>query len=345
MTETDIRKDILNSDPGELTGIVCSYGGKKFRAEQIFGWLAKGVTSFDEMSNVPASLREHLKEDYLIGIPEAVVVQESAKDGTRKCLFEFADGKRVESVFMKYSYGNSICISSQVGCRMGCSFCASTRKGLDRSLTGGEMLGQVLAMRNVTGEDIGHVVVMGMGEPFDNYESVSKFIRLINDSSGYGLGMRNITVSTCGIVPMIGRFGDDFPQVNLAVSLHAPNDEIRRRTMPVARKYPYEELMEACREYTEKTGRRITFEYALIKGVNDSRECAEELADRLSGWLTHVNLIPLNEVDETGYRTPDREAVMRFMDVLERRGVAVTVRRTLGTDIDAACGQLRMRND
>lgn len=339
----DNRINILNYEQSELADIMLSLGQKKFRSGQVFRWLGKGVESFDEMNNIPAELRAGLEEIYYIGLPELVIDQQSKTDGTRKCLFEFADGSRVESVFMKYSYGNSICISSQVGCRMGCTFCASTRKGLDRCLTAGEMLAQVLKMRNVTGEQINHIVVMGIGEPFDNYDELSKFIRIINHKDGYGLGMRNITVSTCGLVPMIEKFGKDFPQVNLAVSLHAPNDEIRRRTMPVARKYDYDTLMQACKAYTEETGRRITFEYSLIDGVNDMPECAEELASRLKGWLTHVNLIPLNKVEGTGYNTSLADNVVRFKNILEKRGVACTVRRTLGSDIDAACGQLRLR--
>ena len=239
------KLNIVDCDPDELAGIVSSCGDKQFRAKQIFGWISKGVEYFDEMTNIPAKLRNALSERYYIGLPEAILVQESKQDGTRKCLFEFQDGARVESVFMKYNYGNSICISSQVGCRMGCTFCASTRNGLERSLTGGEMLAQVLEMRNITGEDIGHVVIMGIGEPFDNYDNISKFISLINDKQGYNLGMRNITVSTCGLIPFIKKFGEDFPQVNLAISLHAPNDEIRCQTMPVARSFEYSELMKA----------------------------------------------------------------------------------------------------
>ena len=334
------KKNILNYSPAGLEEIVTGLGDKRFRAKQVFGWLAKGVTGFDQMGNVPAALRAKLSEAYYIGLPEAVRQQQS-KDGTVKCLFRFADGTEVESVFMKYSYGNSICISSQSGCRMGCRFCASTMDGLDRSLTGGEMLGQVLAMRNLTGEDIGHVVVMGMGEPFDNYEGLSDFIRLIHDEKGYNLGLRNITVSTCGLIPGIKRFAEDFPQVNLAVSLHAPNQAMREKTMPVARKYGYDELLKACREYTEETGRRITFEYAVIDGVNDSEDCANELASRLRGWLTHVNLIPLNEVEGREFKTAKDAGVHRFKQILDDNGVAVTIRRTLGSDIDAACGQLR----
>ena len=339
---SDITANILSYSLPELEALVLSMGEKKFRAKQIFGWLARGAASYDEMSNVPAGLRRNLAENgYYIGQPEVVTMQESKSDGTRKCLYEFSDGARVESVFMKYSYGNSICISTQVGCLMGCTFCASTMDGKQRDLTAGEMLGEVLKMKRVTGEDINHIVLMGMGEPLDNYEEVSKFLKLINSPEGVNLSLRNITLSTCGIIPGIYRFAEDFPQVNLAVSLHAPNDEIRRRTMPVARKYGYDDLMKACRDYTEKTHRRITFEYALIRGVNDSPENAEELADHLKGWLTHVNLIPLNEVKGRNYRTAEGSSVLAFRKVLENRGVAVTVRRTLGSDIDAACGQLR----
>ena len=335
--------NILDLNLNELEELILSMGEKKFRARQVYGWLAKGVTGFDDMTNVPSGLRSSLGESCYIGLPEAALVQQSAADGTRKVLYEFADGVRVESVFMKYSYGNSICISSQAGCRMGCSFCASTMDGKERDLTAGEMLGEVLQMRNITGEDINHVVVMGMGEPFDNYEQVAKFLRLINSPEGVGMSLRNITVSTCGIIPGIERFGDDFAQVNLAVSLHAPNDDIRRSMMPVAKAYPYDELLRACREYTEKTHRRITFEYALVRGVNDSAEDAAELAGRLRGWLTHVNLIPLNEVKGRDYKTSRAGNVQNFRRILEEKGVAVTVRRTLGSDIDAACGQLRAR--
>lgn len=302
-------KNILGSDPDELVGVVSELGEKKFRAKQLFRWLSKGVCDFDEMSNLSKTFREKLKEHYCIDIPRVIYDQQSRTDGTRKCLFEFRDGSRVESVFMKYSYGNSICISSQVGCRMGCTFCASTRKGLDRSLTAGEMLAQVLAMRNLTGEDINHVVMMGIGEPFDNYENMAGFLKLIHHPDGYNLSYRNITVSTCGVIPGIRKFMEDFPQVNLAISLHAPNEAIRRQSMPVTRKYGYDELMEVCREYAKVTGRRITFEYALIDGLNDSRENALELAGRLKGWQTHVNLIPLNKVEGTGYDTPNRESV------------------------------------
>ena len=338
----NIDKNLLSLSLNELEDLVTELGDKRFRARQIFGWLAKGAASYDDMTNVPVKLRTSLADSgYYIGLPEVAAEQMSKTDGTRKCLYEFRDGARVEAVFMKYSYGNSICISSQVGCLMGCTFCASTMDGKLRDLTRGEMLGEVLKMRSLTGEDINHVVIMGMGEPFDNYEEISGFLKLINDPAGVGLSLRNITVSTCGIIPVIKRFADDFPQVNLAVSLHAPDGEKRMLTMPVARKYGYDELMKACHEYTEKTHRRLTFEYALIRGVNDSAEDAAGLAGHLKGWLTHVNLIPLNEVKGRNYKTSDGKNVAEFKKVLEKNGVAVTVRRTLGSDIDAACGQLR----
>lgn len=341
MSNNEGKKNILDSDLGGLKDIIAELGEKSFRAKQIFGWLSKGVETFEEMGNVPKALREKLDADYYIGLPELIVDQQSRTDGTRKCLFEFADGSRIESVFMKYSYGNSICISSQVGCRMGCSFCASTMAGLERNLTSGEMLAQILKMRNLTGEDIGHVVVMGMGEPFDNYENLAGFIRLVNDPAGYGLGMRNITISTCGIIPMIDRFGDDFPQVNLAVSLHASNAERRKKIMPVANAFEYEALIDACKAYAAKTGRRVTFEYSMIDGVNDSVETAKELASHLKGWQTHVNLIPLNSVSGRDYSAASDSNIDAFKKTLESYHIAVTIRRTLGADIDAACGQLR----
>ena len=337
------KKNILNYSIDELEAIVLSLGEKKFRAKQIFSWLSKFVQSFDEMSNLPEGFRKALAEKYYIALPEVIVKQESDNDGTIKCLYEFSDGARVESVFMKYSYGNSICISSQVGCRMGCKFCASTINGLERNLTAGEMLAEVYRMCILTGEKISHIVIMGMGEPFDNYKEVSKFLNLIHSPEGYDLSMRNITVSTCGIIPVIKHFQEDFPQVNLAISLHAPNQEIRNKIMPISNKYGYDELLKACKEYTEATKRRITFEYSMIDGVNDSVQNANELASRLSGWITHVNLIPLNEVKERNFATAKKTNIENFKKVLEGKGIAVTVRRTLGADIDAACGQLRQR--
>ena len=327
-------------------------GEPKFRAKQIFSWiyggtgkdgnLRPGAESFEEMNNMPKTLREKLTARAAIVQPAVLREQISKLDGTRKFLFGLADGNAIESVFMKYKFGNSICVSSQAGCRMGCRFCASTIGGLKRNLTPGEIAGQILAAQRQTGERISHVVVMGTGEPFDNYDNLAAFIRIINDPNGLAIGMRNITVSTCGLVPKIARFAGEFPQVNLAISLHAANDEMRSEIMPVNRTYPMDVLLTACREYTEKTSRRITFEYTLVKGVNDSTEHARMLASRLHGMLCHVNLIPLNKVEETGYDTTERGAVLKFQKVLNENGIPATIRRELGDDIDAACGQLRL---
>ena len=293
------------------------------------------------MRNIPAVLRQSLSEISVIALPKILKVQESKMDGTRKYLFGLDDGNAVESVFMRYKFGNSICVSSQAGCRMGCSFCASTLGGLARSLTAGEIAGQILSAERDTGERISHVVVMGSGEPFDNYENLSSFIRIINNPKGLNIGMRNITVSTCGIVPMIERFGDDFPQVNLAISLHASDNERRSSLMPVNRKYPIDELISACRRYADRTSRRVTFEYTLVKDVNDSEIDADKLANLLRGMLCHVNLIPLNIVRERDFETTGRAAAQKFRERLESRGIPATIRRELGDDIDAACGQLR----
>ena len=337
----------------DLEGFVTeNLGEPKFRAKQIFGWIYGGLSkdgsfrtgaeSFDDMNNLPKSLREKLDENAKLVQPIVLKEQISKLDGTRKFLFGLEDGNAIESVFMKYKFGNSICVSSQAGCRMGCKFCASTIGGLKRNLTPGEIAGQLLAAQRQTGERISHVVVMGTGEPFDNYDNLGAFIRIINDPNGLDIGMRNITVSTCGLVPKIGQFGEDFPQVNLAISLHAANSDMRSEIMPVNKTYPMEMLLEACREYTQKTSRRVTFEYTLVKDVNDSTEQAKMLAHRLRGMLCHVNLIPLNKVAETGYDTTGRGAVLKFQKTLQDNGIPATVRRELGDDIDAACGQLRL---
>lgn len=327
-------------------------GEARFRAKQIFAWIyggvskdgsmRAGVTEFEKMGNLPKNLQEKLTAEAELTELSVLREQVSRNDGTRKFLFALADGNAIESVFMQYKFGNSICVSSQAGCRMGCKFCASTIGGLKRNLTAGEIAGQILAAQKSTGQRISHVVVMGTGEPFDNYDNLSKFIRIINDPNGLNIGMRNITVSTCGVVPMIARFAEDFPQVNLAISLHAVNDEMRNALMPINSAYPMEVLLNACRQYSEKTSRRVTFEYTLVKGVNDSTEFARRLADRLKGMLCHVNLIPLNAVDETGYKTTERAAVLRFQKTLTDCGIPATIRRELGDDIDAACGQLRL---
>ena len=345
--------DLTNLEYQELERFVTeTLREPKFRAKQIFGWIYGGLTKdgsfrtgaqcFDEMNNLPKTLREKLAARAAIPSLEVLRMQISKIDGTRKFLFRLADGNAIESVFMQYKFGNSICVSSQAGCRMGCRFCASTIGGLKRNLTPGEIAGQILAAQRETGQRISHVVVMGTGEPFDNYENLAKFIRIINDPNGLNIGMRNITVSTCGLVPMIARFAEDFSQVNLAISLHAVSNEMRDAIMPVNKAYPMEVLLEACRTYTETTARRITFEYTLVKGVNDSSDYARKLAARLHGMLCHVNLIPLNKVAETGYDTTERGAVLRFQQVLTECGIPATIRRELGDDIDAACGQLRL---
>ena len=337
--------NLLDLQLNEMEELMKKLGQPKFRAAQVFGWLykeaGKGASDFDDMRNIPAALRQSLSELSFIGLPQILKVQESKMDGTRKYLFGLDDGNAVESVFMRYKFGNSICVSSQAGCRMGCSFCASTLGGLARSLTAGEIAGQILSAERDTGERISHVVVMGSGEPFDNYDNLFSFIKIINDPKGLNIGMRNITVSTCGIVPMIERFGEDFPQVNLAISLHASDNERRSSLMPVNRKYPLDELISACRRYSDKTSRRVTFEYTLVKDVNDSESDADKLANLLRGMLCHVNLIPLNTVRERDFETTGKAAAQKFRERLEARGIPATIRRELGDDIDAACGQLR----
>lgn len=326
----------------EMETLVKSMRQPAFRAKQIFQWIYKGAVSFDEMSNLPKALRETLAERSCIGRLKILQVQRSKTDGTRKYLFGLEDGSAIESVFMKYKYGNSICMSSQAGCRMGCRFCASTRNGLERNLTPGEILSQLMEAQADTGEKIGHVVVMGTGEPFDNYENLSAFLRIVGDKNGLNLSMRSITVSTCGLVPVIERFAEEFPQVNLAISLHGTTDDIRGAMMPVNKRYPLQVLIPACRDYTRKTSRRITFEYTMVNGVNDSDADADRLAKLLRGMLCHVNLIPLNKVEESGFDTVSRARAGEFCRILEQRGIPATVRRELGADIDAACGQLRL---
>ena len=328
----------------EMANFFESLGEKKFRAKQVYQWLYRGVCSFEEMTDLSKELRQKLTETAEVGSLRLLQVQASQEDGTRKYLFGLADGNSVESVFMKYKYGNSICISSQAGCRMGCKFCASTIGGLCRNLTAGEMADQIISVEKNTGEKISNIVIMGTGEPFDNYENLSKFIYLVHHKAGLNIGMRSITVSTCGILPKIEVFAKEFPQVNLAISLHAPNDQIRDLTMPINKKYNMEQLLKACRDYVEETGRRITFEYALVSGVNDQAVHAEELAKRLKGMLCHVNLIPLNNVTESSFSGASRVQASQFQAQLEKLGIQATVRRELGSDIDAACGQLRLKN-
>jgi len=328
-------------DISELEEFFTGIGQKKYRAKQVFSWIARGAVSFDEMTDLPLTLREELK---LLASVSGLKVRKkfiSAIDGTVKYLFELADGNVIESVLMEYIHGYTACVSSQVGCKMGCSFCASTIAGFRRNLTAGEILGQILAIQRDSGIKVSNVVVMGIGEPFDNYDNVIKFLRLANSHEGLNIGYRHMTVSTCGLVPGMLRFADEGFQVNLAISLHAPNDRIRAKLMPVGRKYRIDKIIEASKIYTEKTNRRIMFEYALIEGVNDSLENAAELAFLLKGLLCLVNLIPVNSVEGISYRHSGRRRIEEFAAILKEKGVETTIRRELGSDINAACGQLR----
>ena len=337
-----VMVNLKNMEIKELQEFIETLGEKKFRGKQIFSWIYKGVEGFDEMRNIPKGLIEKLSKVAYLGNLEKDTVQISRKDGTRKYLFQLDDGNCIESVFMKYKYGNTICVSSQAGCRMGCRFCASTLGGLKRNLEPGEILDQILSVERDTGEKINHIVVMGTGEPFDNYDNLAKFLRIVNDKDGLNIGMRNITVSTCGVVPGIEKFGDEFPQVNLAISLHGPDNEIRGSMMPINNRYKIEELLKTCREYLDKTNRRITFEYALVDGKNDREQDIKKLAKQLSGMLCHVNLIPLNKVRETGLEGTNRKRAEQVAKELEQLGIPATVRREMGADIDGACGQLRL---
>lgn len=316
-------------------------GEKAFRAKQIIDWIYKGVFSFDNMRNIPRETSEKVKKAFYIGVPEVVKKFKSESDDTEKFLFKYADGNVIECVVMKYDYGNSICVSTQVGCRMGCSFCASTIGGRIRDLSSGEMLGEVLRAQSEIGDRISNVVLMGSGEPLDNYDNVIKFIRHLNASYGLNIGQRHITLSTCGLVPKIYKLIEEGFQITLAISLHAPNDELRKQMMPIANKYTIEEIMEACKKYIEITKRRVTFEYSLVKDVNDSVESAKELANILHGMLCHVNIIPVNTVKETKYEKPSKRRILEFCSVLNKFNIENTIRKEMGADIDAACGQLR----
>ena len=338
--------DICSMYPGELSAFMEEMGEPGYRASQIFGWIhKKGARSWQQMSDLPARLRERLQAEHPIDTISVNRVQVSGEDGTRKYLFELRDGELIESVLMRYSFGNSVCVSSQAGCRMGCAFCASTLKGLARDLTAGEMLAQVYTINGELPEDerVSRIVVMGSGEPMDNYDQVIRFLRLLSDERGYNMSMRGMTVSTCGIVPGIERLAGEKMPINLAISLHAPNDAIRKKLMPIANEYPIDELIGVCRRYYDATGRRLTWEYALVRDVNDSLSCADELAERIRGINSVVNLIAVNPVAERGLCPPDKKRVEVFRKRLEARGVDATVRRSLGRDIDGACGQLRNR--
>ncbi|MDD2393455.1 MAG: 23S rRNA (adenine(2503)-C(2))-methyltransferase RlmN [Eubacteriales bacterium] len=330
-----------DTDNDAIRDWVRDNGLPSYRADQIIKWKAHGIISFDEMSNIPVKIRGMLAERFYANGAEIAGKTESESNGTVKYILKLKDGNIIECVLMRYSYGNSVCISSHAGCRMGCSFCASAGAGFGRDLTFGEMLIQVMTVIKDSGEKISNIVVMGIGEPFDNYENLIRFIKEANDPDVLGIGMRRIAVSTCGLVPEMLKFTDEGLPVTLSVSLHAPNDVIRNKIMPVSLRYGIDELLEACRNHTEKTGRRITFEYILLKGVNDRDENACELALKLKGMLCHVNLIPANEFEQCGYEQSTAERVRKFRDILEEKGVNVTIRRELGADIKAACGQLR----
>ena len=327
----------------ELAETIKALGQPPFRAKQVYSWLHKGVRSYEEMTNLPKNLRDRLGENYPIQAPTVVRRQESRKDGTIKYLWQLSDGNCVETVLMRYHYGNTVCISTEVGCRMGCAFCASTLGGLVRRLEPFEMLDQVLFTQVDSGLPISHIVLLGIGEPLDNFDNVMRFLELVNSAEGMNISMRHISLSTCGLVPKIDELAKRNLQLTLSVSLHAPNDGIRDTIMPVNKLYPSQELIDACRRYYEATSRRISFEYAMIGGVNDSRENAKELIRRMKGLPCHFNLIPLNHVEESPLKPSTREAVAAFQKTLEDGGIPATVRRTLGGDIDASCGQLRRK--
>lgn len=339
------KTDIKSLNYNELVQYVESINEKKFRAAQLYSWMhEKLAESYDEMTNISDKLKDTLKEDTLYTSLKIVKMQESRIDGTRKYLFELYDGNLIESVFMKYHHGNSVCISSQVGCKMGCRFCASTLNGFVRNLLPSEMLDQIYRISRDTNERVSNVVIMGSGEPMDNYDNVIKFIELLNSERGLNISQRNITVSTCGIVPKIKELADLKLQITLAISLHAPNDELRKTMMPIANKYSIAEIMDACRYYLDKTGRRISFEYSLVKGINDTKECANELIELVKGLNCHINLIPVNPIKERDYEQSEKNSIKNFRDMLERKGINATVRREMGRDIDGACGQLRQNH-
>jgi len=338
-----MKNHLKSKTLSELGEVLKELGQPAFRAKQVYTWLHKGVRSYEQMTNLPKALRDVLAENYPINAPEVVRKQESKTDGTIKYLWKLADGNCVETVLMRYHYGNTVCISTEVGCRMGCAFCASTLGGLVRKLEPYEMLDQVLFTQVDSGQPVSHIVLMGIGEPLDNFENVMRFLELVNSPEGMNISMRHISLSTCGLVPKIDELAEKKLQLTLSVSLHAPSDEIRNTIMPVNKAYPTEELLEACRRYYQKTNRRISFEYAMINGVNDTQEAAKLLIKRLKGLPAHMNLIPLNHVEESPLKPSTRQAVMAFQKTLEDAGIPATVRRTLGSDIDASCGQLRRK--
>lgn len=341
MENTDIKSLTLE----QLKEKMKMLSEKPFRAVQLYDWIhVKLAESYEEMSNLPAAFRNRLAAEYPLTVLKTVQEQTSQTDGTKKFLFALPDGNLVESVWMRYKHGNSVCISSQVGCRMGCKFCASTLDGLERNLEPAEMLDQIYRIQRLTGERVSNVVVMGSGEPLDNYENLLHFLRILTDENGLHISQRNVTVSTCGIVPKMYELAEEKLQITLALSLHAATDEKRRALMPVANRYHMRELMDACRDYFEKTGRRITFEYSLVDGVNDTHADAGELIALARPLACHINLIPVNPIKERRFVQSDRRAIDAFKNTLEKNGINVTIRREMGRDIDGACGQLRRRH-
>lgn len=338
-----MQEEIRGLLPNELENRIMDMGEPAFRARQVFQWLYKDIESFRDMRNIPKALISKLEEEFIISGLTLREHQKSKLDNTEKFLFELMDGNQIESVLMGYKYGNTVCISSQAGCRMGCRFCASGLLGLSRNLTPGEILSQVIEVSRISGRKINNVVIMGTGEPLDNYDNISKFLRLIHEPNGMNMSMRSITISTCGLIDKLKCLAEDFPQVNVAISLHAPTDEKRSLIMPINKRFPISELIEECKKYVDKTGRRISFEYTLVKDFNDGNEDMLTLARLLKGLNCHVNLIPLNQVDETGLLTSGRKRALECMEILTSKGIQATVRRQLGADIDGACGQLRLK--
>ena len=339
-----MKKDIRAFEYEELIKEMEQLGEKAFRAKQIYEWLhVKLADSFNEMTNLSVKLRERLSQEYDIFPVEMVERQESKLDGTNKFLFRLYDGNMVESVLMRYKHGNSVCISSQAGCRMGCVFCASTIGGLKRNLSASEMVGQIYQIQKIIGERVSNVVIMGTGEPLDNYDNFLRFIHLLTDEHGLNISQRNVTVSTCGIVQRMLQLAEEKLQITLALSLHGSTQEKRRRLMPVANKYDLSEVLDACDTYFKKTGRRVTFEYSMVHGVNDTDEDAKELIGILGARNCHLNLIPVNPVKERDFQRPSRKNALNFKNKLEKSGINVTIRREMGSDIDGACGQLRRR--
>ena len=337
-------KNIKEYNLDELQDELVALGEKKYRAEQIFKWIyVDKVKEFDEMTNLSIELREKLKQNYTMCNFNIIKKQESS-DGTKKYLFDVLDGNAIETVLMQYHHGKTICVSSQIGCKMGCKFCASTGIKFVRSLTSGEIVEQILAVEQDIGDKISNIVFMGIGEPFDNYENVMKAIKIINNQKGLNIGARHISISTSGLVPMIYKFADEELQCTLSISLHATNDEKRSSMMPINNRYNIKELMEACRYYIEKTNKRISFEYALAKDNNDNLDDAKELVKLLKGMLCHINLIPINKIENGAFSKSSNENIIKFRDYLNEKGIVATIRRELGSDIDAACGQLRRKN-